>query len=176
MIEFDIKKSTPPGLFDAFKNLRIAWIVFEISSSEVEHPKCHILVTILWHLDPDPVSSFKDQVHSPPMDKISSQNTKWGLAQSPVIRSGWYFACWQYWWVLRNCRIWSWTDHWPSTYRMITILDWPSKPFGRTIENSYHSISRSSVIRSASYSAVSKYSPVLSNCKIWAGSDHWWLS
>ena len=38
----------------------------------------------------------------------------------------------------------------------------------------FHSISRSSVHRFSSYSTVSKCSPVLSNCKVSAPSDHWW--
>ena len=37
----------------------------------------------------------------------------------------------------------------------------------------FHSISRSSVHRFSSYSTVSKCSPVLSNCKVSAPSDHW---
>ena len=37
----------------------------------------------------------------------------------------------------------------------------------------FRRISRSSSGRCGSYSTVSKYSSVLSNCKIWTESDHW---
>ena len=37
-----------------------------------------------------------------------------------------------------------------------------------------HRISRAPSGRWSSYSTVSKYSPVLQNCKVWASSDHWW--
>ena len=38
----------------------------------------------------------------------------------------------------------------------------------------FYWISRSSSVRYGSYSTVSKFSPVLSNCKVWTESDHWW--
>ena len=38
----------------------------------------------------------------------------------------------------------------------------------------FYRISRSSSVRYGSYSTVSKYSPVLSNCKVWTKSAHWW--
>ena len=37
-----------------------------------------------------------------------------------------------------------------------------------------HQLSRAPSVRWSSYSTVSKYSPVLQNCKVWASSDHWW--
>ena len=40
-------------------------------------------------------------------------------------------------------------------------------------QNTFPSISQSSVDRSGSYSTVSKYSTVLSNCKVSAPSDQW---
>ena len=36
-----------------------------------------------------------------------------------------------------------------------------------------HQLSRAPSVRWSSYSTVSKYSPVLQNCKVWASSDHW---
>ena len=40
--------------------------------------------------------------------------------------------------------------------------------------NRNHSVSQTPEGVRSSYSGVSKYSPVLQNCKVWAPSDHWW--
>ena len=40
--------------------------------------------------------------------------------------------------------------------------------------NRNHSVTQTPTGVWSSYSGVSKYSPVLQNCKVWASSDHWW--
>ena len=40
--------------------------------------------------------------------------------------------------------------------------------------NRNHSVSQTPGGVRSSYSGVSKYSPVLQDCKVWAPSDHWW--